>query len=187
MSFAKAPLPDNWSMHTLAALPSKCEIARSAIAEAKSLPRRARRLVPDAIEPARKELRGGNVFKTQICSLKKPRRLTARYLRTVLDYDSETGIFRWRERADVGRNWNARNAGKIAGCADWRRGGASTISINKHDFAAARLAFLYMTGRWPKNETDHRDGCRSNDAWANLREATSRQNQERFGEFAPPV
>lgn len=166
-------------MHTLAALPSKCEIAWPAIAEAKPPPRDVRPLVRGAIEPAQKRFRGGTVFKTQICSLKKRRRLTARYLRTILDYDPETGVFRWRERTDVGRSWNTRYAGKIAGCADRRRGGAPTISINKRDFAAARLAFLYMTGRWPKNETDHRDGRRANNAWANLREATSRQNRQK--------
>lgn len=37
---------------------------------------------------------------------------------------------------------------------------------------AHRLAFLYMTRRWPK-EVDHRDLDRSNNQWSNLREAKS--------------
>jgi len=36
-------------------------------------------------------------------------------IQRVLDYDPETGIFRWRRRADVSAYWNRRFAGQIAG------------------------------------------------------------------------
>ena len=41
--------------------------------------------------------------------------LTADYVRSILDYDKETGIFVWRYRSDKALNWNARYAGKEAG------------------------------------------------------------------------
>lgn len=99
--------------------------------------------------------------------------LTARYLRAVLSYDPETGVWRWRERPDVGRKWNARYAGKGAGCPDRRHGGRIQIRINGKNFFARRLAFLYMTGKWPRDEVDNKDGDPANETWSNLREATS--------------
>lgn len=122
---------------------------------------------------------GSGKGKTQICSLKKPRVPTARYLRAVLCYDPGTGIWRWRDRADVGQRWNARYAGKVAGCPDRRHGGRMQIRINKRNYFARRLAFLYMTGRWLRAEVDNRDGDPSNESWSNLREATSSQIKQK--------
>ncbi len=49
--------------------------------------------------------------------------LTAGYLRKVLSYDPAIGLWRWRERADVGPNWNARYAMQDRGRPDRRHGG----------------------------------------------------------------
>lgn len=39
-----------------------------------------------------------------------------------------------------------------------------------------------MTGKWPKEEIDHKDRDPSNDRWCNLREATSSQNKYNRGD-----
>lgn len=50
------------------------------------------------------------------------------------------------------------------------------IVIDGHRYRAHRLAVLYITGKWPKAQVDHRDTVRSHNWWSNLREATSQQN-----------
>lgn len=108
--------------------------------------------------------------------------ITAEYARLILDYDMETGVFRWRNRPRehfstdrAWKTWNARfacnEAGTIIGCGGYRR-----IKIDASSYRAHRLAWLYMTGSWPIAEIDHIDGCKGANEWANLREATHVEN-----------
>jgi hypothetical protein len=41
---------------------------------------------------------------------------------------------------------------------------------------AHRIVFLWMTGNWPRGKTDHINGARSDNRWANLRETTPFQS-----------
>jgi len=50
--------------------------------------------------------------------------------------------------------------------------GYQRIRIDGHIYRAHRLAFLYMTGKWPSVWLDHEDVNRSNNRWANLRKTT---------------
>jgi hypothetical protein len=100
--------------------------------------------------------------------------LTAERLREVLSYDSESGEFRWRAAP-----YNARLVGKVAGCA--RADGYRVISVDRIVYAAHRLAWLYVHGRFPNLEIDHIDRNRANNALSNLRQATGAEQRANSG------
>lgn len=87
----------------------------------------------------------------------------------LLDYNPKTGVFTWL----VNRGGTAR-AGTVAGTSDCL--GYISISINGRRYKAGQLAFLWMTGRFPKKMADHEDTNPSNNKWSNLRKATRSQN-----------
>jgi hypothetical protein len=97
--------------------------------------------------------------------------ITQEQLKKILHYDPETGIFRWRYSvAKRVKPWD------VAGSKNSQ--GYILFKLNNQGFKAHRLAWLYMTGVWPKDNIDHKDMDKSNNSWGNLREATSKQNQE---------
>jgi len=96
-------------------------------------------------------------------------RITAARLRELLDYNHETGEFRWRKRVS-----RSAQAGDVAGTL--HTDGCRRIRIKRRDYRAHHLAWLYMTGRWCSALIDHRDGNPSNNCWKNLRRATASQN-----------
>lgn len=93
--------------------------------------------------------------------------LTVSRLKDILQYCPDTGVFRFKVRR--GRI----PAGSIAGT--YHRGGYVIIRIDYFLYRAHRLAWLYMTGGWPKR-IDHKDLNKHNNRWSNLREATSSEN-----------
>lgn len=106
---------------------------------------------------------------TKAASPFQEKTLTQESLRSMLLYDPETGIFTWRAcRTSLVA------AGSVAGSMDTK--GYVKISIAPRVYAAHRLAFLYMLGRWPHDQVDHADKNKSNNRWANLRDATQSQN-----------
>jgi hypothetical protein len=48
-------------------------------------------------------------------------------------------------------------------------------------YTLSHLIWLYVTGSWPTNEIDHKDGDTLNDRWDNLRPATRVQQEANRG------
>lgn len=85
-------------------------------------------------------------------------------LRSLIDYNPESGqVFL------CGRLAKTINAG-----------GYVVTSINKQKYYAHRLAWLFMTGKWPVH-IDHKNHIPSDNRWTNLREATKSQNGRNRG------
>lgn len=99
--------------------------------------------------------------------------LTQQRLKELLHYCPHIGIFWWNEREDD-RAFNVNHAGNIAGHLSDKR--YARISIGGKHYKAHRLAWFYMTGEWPKDQIDHRNGWKLDNAFDNLREATNSQN-----------
>ena len=98
----------------------------------------------------------------------KKEELTQDVLKSLLNYDPETGEFTWLI------NKGRAKAGSIARYSDSY--GYLRIKINKKDYFAHRLAWLYVYGEFPENDIDHIDGDRSNNSISNLRKATRSEN-----------
>lgn len=104
---------------------------------------------------------------------KRPR-VTASHLRSVLSYDKETGVFAWK--VDAGR----RRRGDHAGCIESR--GYVNIGIDGVIYRGHQLAWLYVTGEWPRETVDHKNRNRSDNRWENLRGASMLQQSWNRGE-----
>lgn len=102
------------------------------------------------------------------------RDLTQQRLKELLDYDPETGVFTWRISA--GRRVKA---GQRAGAV--KASGYRVIGVCGDLHYEHRLAFLYMTGAFPKNDADHVNRDKADNRWSNLRDATVLQNSGNAG------
>jgi hypothetical protein len=95
--------------------------------------------------------------------------LTQDQLKTLLDYNPDTGEFTWRVKQGP-----KIKEGKKAGTT--RPDGYQKININYTQYYSHRLAWLYMTGELTA-DIDHIDRDPSNNRFSNLRAVTKSQNQ----------
>ena len=99
--------------------------------------------------------------------------LTAARLRDLMDYDPETGVMTLKVRR------GGCLPGRIVGCR--HHSGYTVATIEGKQYRLHRLAWLYVTGEWPIGDLDHKDRDRSNNKFANLRNATDSQNGANTG------
>lgn len=100
--------------------------------------------------------------------------ITQEFLKSILHYDQDTGEMIWIKP----NKYHCELLGKIAGCPArankdkiyWN------IQILGKKYKRSRIAWMWMTGSFPKDCIDHKDGNSLNDKWENLREASVLEN-----------
>lgn len=97
--------------------------------------------------------------------------MTQEQLKQKLSYDPDTGIFTW-----LHGKYKGKTAGTIAGVLPDQ--GYIRIVINKTEYKAHRLVWLYTFGYFPKYQIDHKDHDRTNNKLNNLVEATASTNSK---------
>lgn len=87
-----------------------------------------------------------------------------------IHYNPDTGVF----TSLVSRANNKIKVGSVLGSV--HGGGYSWIAINNRRYSSHRLAFFYMTGKFPENGVDHINHDKLDNRWCTLREATQNNN-----------
>jgi hypothetical protein len=96
--------------------------------------------------------------------------LTQNELKLLLHYDPDTGFFTRLKTVSSNAVFGSK--------AGWINDeGYICIGIKGKAYKAHRLAFLYMTGAFPKNDCDHINMIKSDNRWINLRESTKSENR----------
>lgn len=106
------------------------------------------------------------------------------YLKSVLDYDEETGDFTWKPRIESDFStkcqfvsWSNRFAGKKAGTiVTKKRKSYLKINLGGKNYYAHRIAYAILNDCWPENEIDHINGNSLDNSKTNLRQVTRKEN-----------
>ena len=98
--------------------------------------------------------------------------LTVQFLRSILSYDPDTGVFTWiaarKGRKDI--------SGQPAGCITPR--GYKAVCVRGWVVSQHRLAWFYVHGEWPNGMIDHINGVKTDNRIANLRVVDPQANNQ---------
>ena len=89
--------------------------------------------------------------------------ITQKELKRLLRYDPESGVFTWRVKKGA-----RALKGSVAGTLHPLR--YIHINIDRKQYKAHRLAWLYVYGKWPENQIDHINHIRNDNRIKNLRD-----------------
>lgn len=109
-----------------------------------------------------------------MAEIKNNRSITIDRLKSVLDYNSDTGIFVWKVTISP-----KAVAGSRAGAI--RKRGYRVITIDGEQHKASRLAWLYSYGELPAGLIDHKNLDRTDDRLENLRISDHAENAWNVG------
>lgn len=101
--------------------------------------------------------------------------LTAEEARRLFRYVKSTGLLIRRVAAEGRSNSVLYPAGSVAGTM--RKDGYCYTAIRGRQYLVHRLIWLIVTGDWPTEEIDHKNGIGSDNRWKNLRDASVHQNR----------
>lgn len=93
---------------------------------------------------------------------------TRQRLEELLHYDEYTGILTWK----VDRRGTAKK-GSVAGTYN---DGYLLVGVDGKVYFSHQLIWLLITGKWPREQIDHKNHRKSDNRWVNLREATHGEN-----------
>lgn len=95
--------------------------------------------------------------------------ISAEEVSSVLDYNRETGEFRWKIRAS-----SRKRPGDLAGY--YTAQGYLRINLLGRSVPAHRIAWLLCFGEWPSAEVDHINRDKTDNRLANLRAVSTLEN-----------
>lgn len=90
-------------------------------------------------------------------------------LKKYLHYNPENGLFTWL-------SFDVNNQMKVGDIAGNYSNGYIELNVKVKRYAAHRLAWFYMTKKWPEGDIDHINHVRSDNRWCNLRDVTCIEN-----------
>lgn len=99
-------------------------------------------------------------------------KITLEEVQKDLRYDPDDGNFYWVNPKP------GRPSDRPAGFRNHQ--GYVTITYNGAKIQAQRLAFLFMTGDWPKGMVGYKDGDPVNNSWNNLKIITNKERTQKF-------